>query len=122
MTVLSKEALLAGGVNLRVERVTVARLNGDVFIREITGAERDQLEQWIANENLKAQGKAVGLPNVRARVAWYVLADEEGNRLFKDVKQVEKLGDMPAQALDAIFEAGKRVNALFEADEAVAKN
>lgn len=115
-SVLDREGILATRVS--IETIDVERLGGAVCLREMSAADRDQLEQWIATESSKKKA----LHNVRARVAWYVLCDEEGNRIFKDVKDIEELGQLPAEALDQVFEKAKSMNGLFEADGEVAKN
>lgn len=84
--------------------------NCKVWIRTISGIERDSFEAMVAGN----KGK-MDLTNVRARLAVLCVADESGKRLFED-KDAIALGSKSASALDAIFEAGMTHNKMHKAD------
>ncbi len=94
----------------RVEEVKVPEWGGTVFVREITASERDAFE--ASSLDKKGGAKMV---NIRARLAVLTLSDSEGKRLFGDA-DVAALGELPASAMDRIFEASMRVNRLTKSD------
>jgi hypothetical protein len=94
----------------RVEEVKVPEWGGTVFVREITASERDAFE--ASSLDKKGGAKMV---NIRARLAVLTLSDSEGKRLFGDA-DVAALGELPASAMDRIFEASMRVNRLSKSD------
>lgn len=91
-----------------------------VYVRVLTGAERDQFEQSKYQVTLHVGKKKAGearpnLRNIRARFAVLVLADEKGGRLFED-EDAEALGAAPGLApeLDRVWEAGMRLNGMAD--------
>ncbi len=106
---LSREEIL-GKRHGRVEEIKVPEWGGTVFVREITASERDAFE--ASSLDKKGGAKMV---NIRARLAVLTLADSEGKRLFSD-GDVAALGELPASAMDRIFEASMRVNRLTKSD------
>jgi hypothetical protein len=106
---LNREEILGkrGG---RVEEIKVPEWGGTVFVREITASERDAFE--ASSLDKKGGAKMV---NIRARLAVLTLSDSEGKRLFGDA-DVAALGELPASAMDRIFEAAMRVNRLTKSD------
>ena len=86
---------------------------GRVFVRVMTGSERDGFEQWF----MDAKGRKAGLVGFRARLAALTLCDENGARLFTDSPEhLQQLGSLPAPALQRIFEAAQKHNAMTEED------
>jgi len=106
---LSRDEIL-GKRRGRVEEVKVPEWGGTVFVREITASERDAFE--ASSLDKKGGAKMV---NIRARLAVLTLSDSEGKRLFGDA-DVAALGELPASAMDRIFEASMRVNRLTKSD------
>ncbi len=90
--------------DLRAEEVEVPGW-GKVFIRCLTGAERDALEAEFTANKGKAQ------PNFRGRFAALVLSDAQGVRLFSD-KDAVVIGSKSAVALNTVLEAGMRISGL----------
>lgn len=80
---------------------------GRVFLRVMTGTERDKFDWWIHN---RMQSNA-GLEGARALLATLCLCDESGQRLFGD-DQVTEVGQMPAPVLQAVFTEAQRINAM----------
>ena len=105
---LTRDAIFAAD-DLPRQEVPVPEWNGSVYVRQLTGTEREQLERMIPT----------GIST-----AWLVAlctCDEQGARLFSDA-DVEKLGAKNAKPLLRIANAALRFNALT--DEAIeeAKN
>src|SRR5690606_40748699 len=100
MALLSRDAILQAQ-DLPTERVEIPEWNGEVIVRGLTAAERDQFEQSIVET--RGKDTRVNLRNIRAKLVALCVVDEEGKRLFKD-EDAELLGRKSAVALNRIFE------------------
>ena len=105
---LNAETILAAA-DLPREMVTVPEWGGMVYVRTMTGGERDAWELSLTD------GEKRNLSNVRARLAVLVMVDEFGARLFRD-DQADALGEKSAAALDRIFDVAIRLNKLSQQD------
>lgn len=111
---LSRDDIL-GKLKLAVEEVQVPEWGGSVFVREMSGEERDAWEAIAFAEGNKAA-------NVRATLAATCICDADGKRLLSDA-DVSALGKTSAAALDRVFDAALRINRLRKKDyEDSAKN
>ena len=119
MSALDRQAIL-GMDDLPRVRVEVPEWGGALYVRSLTGAERDAFEAtWFAGEG---RGRTVNMANLRARLVVLCAVDEDGIRLFAD-DDAEALGAKSAQALDRLFDAAQKLNGFSEADvEELAKN
>lgn len=109
---LNRDAILARPALPR-ESVEVPEWGGPVFVREMTGVERDRFEATHA----KAPND-----NFRARLAAATICDDAGKRLFSEA-DVAALGEASSVALDRIGEAALRLNKFGDKQaEAGAKN
>ena len=106
---LTREAILKAD-DLRQEAVDVPEWGGQVFVRTMTGTGRDTWEAEMV------QGKdKVDMENFRARLAVRVLADEKGERLFKD-GDAHRLGLKSARVLARIYDKARELNGLSNED------
>lgn len=94
----------------KLEPLDVPEWGQKVWIRTLSGSERDALETLIYQGN-----KRGGAPNIRAEFAVRCLSDEAGERLFKD-NEALLLGKKSGAALDRIFEASRRLNKFDQQD------
>lgn len=104
--VLTREAILAAQ-DLRRERVEVPEWGGDVFVRTMTGTERDEFEEFL----LKAKARGM-----RAELVARTLTDEAGVRLFQKAEDIELLGGKASAALDRLFTVAQRLNGFSQQD------
>lgn len=112
MSVLTRAAILESS-DLPVEAVDVPEWGGTVSVRTLTGAERDRFELEVLGSSKQ---------NIRARLCAYAMADDSGMALFTPA-DVEALGRKSAAALDRVFTAAMRLNAIGGQDvEGLAKN
>lgn len=95
------------------EAVFVPQWGLSVFVRTLTGAERDDWEASIVQQRGKAT--TYDLRNIRARLVCKCIVDESGKRVFSD-HEAEALGEKSAAALDLLFTVAQRLNALTNAD------
>jgi hypothetical protein len=112
MNPLARDAILAAQ-DLKNEKVEVPEWGGYVFVRCMTGTERDAFE----NEAYVVKGKNVEInpENFRARLLVKVLADEQGKRIFTD-EDLISLGAKSARILDRLFAVATRINGLSRED------
>ena len=112
---LSREAILLAQ-DLKRERVHVPEWGGEVLVRTMTGAERDEFEAWLA------ANKERGYVGLRARIASLTVCDEDGKRLFT-AADIPALEAKAAGALARIADTATRLSRLDrEALEDAEKN
>ena len=122
---LNREALLAKP-KLAIEKVEIS--NGFVYVREMTGYEKDIWEQSMYKP--APQGNMTGTPKMnydlsgfRAKMAVCTLCDKDGNLLFtmNDVTLLSK--SLKASDLEKIAEKAQALNSVSEKDkEEILKN
>lgn len=111
MALLTKEQIWAAD-DLTWEDVSVPEWGGDVRVKTLTGAERDQYEA----ESVKMEGnrrKMTG--NLRARLVALTAINEDGTPMFTRA-DVMKLGQKSAAALERVFEVAAKLNGMTEED------
>jgi hypothetical protein len=94
------------------ERVEVPEWGGYVFVRTMTGSQRDAFESQAGNTDLPFH---VRMQNLRARLAALTLCDERGQSLFTEA-DIIRLGAKSCEALDRIFKVAQRMNGLSAED------
>lgn len=112
---LTREDILAAAAKpVPREAIDIPELGGRVWIRGMTGAERDQYEHdnIFINRRGKVQQNA---DNLRARLAVRCLVDEDGNRLLTDA-DAPALGMMRSDVLAVIFEKAQRLSGVTDGD------
>ena len=114
---LTRDQILSAN-DRKMESVPVPEWGGTVFVRMMTGTERDAYER--AQYDLLKIGQ-IGV-NARAHLLLTTICDEAGARLFSE-SDVEALGSKSATALDRVVRAATALNALTEVEvEEAAKN
>ena len=109
MAVLNKEQILSVDDLLRQE-IEVPEWGGSVYVRVMSGSERDAFEaRFVGGAN------AAALADIRATLAALAVCDANGKRLFTDA-EVKVLGAKSAKALDRIFEVACRLNGIRQED------
>jgi hypothetical protein len=118
MILLTREALLQKD-DLKIEKVELSK--GYVFVREMTGHEKDiwessMLKQKPSGNKNKPIEYETTLDDFRAKLAVVTVCDEEGNLIFKpeDVKMLNKM--MSATNIEKIVTAAQRLNAISQQD------
>jgi hypothetical protein len=111
---LTAEAIL-GQEDLPKQRVIVPEWKGCVWVRSITGEERDAFEVGMVEQ--RGPDRVTNMRNVRARLVALCACDAEGKRIFTD-QQAEALGRKNARALERLFVVARRLNGILTADVA----
>jgi hypothetical protein len=98
---LNKAAILAAN-DFKLDKVHVPEWGDDVFIKTITGMDRDRFEEGYSEQKMK---------NFRSRFLVLTLCDEKGERLFTDA-EVDELGKKSSLVINRLFEKAWSLNAF----------
>ena len=112
MNLLSKEAILQAD-DRRYEIVNVPEWKGEVRLRSLSGAERDQYEAGLTRQVGNTQ--KIDARNARAKLVALSACDENGQPVF-DPKDVIGLGNKSSAALQRLFDAAMRLSGFTEDD------
>ena len=112
MACLTREAIL-NAEDLKRELVTVTGWGGDVFVRSLTGKERDAFE--LSMVSIKGKTRETKLENLRARLVALTVVHENGVRLFSE-KDIPALGEKSAECLDLVFDVAQKLSGLHKED------
>lgn len=100
-----------------LRRVDVPEWGGEVYVKVMSGAERDKWE-LSTTELLKNPSAA----NIRASLCLITICDDKGKRLFDDAQLIE-LGKKSSIVLERIFNISREINRLRDEDiEELEKN
>jgi hypothetical protein len=101
--------------------------DGELYVRQMSGRERDRFEQSLIKEKKDNTGQVIGydrsLEDFRAKLAVVTICDENGeNMLFPD--DYETLSkNMTAAKLEKIVNVAQKLNNISEQDkDALVKN
>ncbi len=97
----------------KVEEIYVPELGKKIRVRAITGKERDAYEQSMVVG--RGPNQTVNMRNARAKLAALAIAKEDGSRMFTDA-DAAKLGELPALALERIFDRARKMGGLTNED------
>lgn len=109
---LTREQIL-GAMDLQIESLHVPEWGGTVYIRNLSGRDRDRFE----GSRIRMRDNKVEMihDNTRARLLSMTLCTEKGLLLFSQ-EDVEVLGEKNATALDKCFDVAMRLSALRPQD------
>ena len=110
MAILSREAILSAE-DLTKELVPVPEWGGDVYVRAMSGTERDKFESTIVE--MRGKKQVFNSQDIRAKLCAVSICDEKGDRLFND-GDVKALGKKSAAALQRVFEVAQRLSGITE--------
>lgn len=99
---LSRDAILAAD-DIKTEEVQVPEWGGTVFIKGMTGEERDEFEA------LNQRNGEPNFLNLRARLLVRVIVNETGTRIFTDQDAVA-LGKKSSGALNRLWDVVGELN------------
>lgn len=102
---LNKAKILAAE-DVKLDKVAVPEWGGDVYIKTLSGTERDAFEDAYSQDKMR---------QFRVRFLVLTLCDEKGERLFTD-KEVDELGKKSALVIAKLFEKAWSLNALRSED------
>lgn len=108
MALLNKQDIL-DIKDIEIEKVEVPEWGGFVFVKGMTGMERDSFEASIVQQ--RGKDARVNMVNIRAKLAAQTICDEEGVRLFND-KDIHALGKKSANALQRVFDVAQKLSGI----------
>lgn len=109
---LTREAIL-GIDDLTRERVEIKEWGGEVYVRTITGQERDWLDASMFDDDGKPRSVGERLQNYRGRLVALATCKADGSSIFS-LADAEALGKKSVKALDRIVEVAQRLNAITD--------
>lgn len=105
---LSKDDFFSDrAVTLDVESLDIPELGGTVYVKAMSGKQRDAFESWALSDK--------GPRNIRGKAAARCLCDASGNRLFSD-SDAARLGEIKVSILQRIFAVIQRLSGLTKED------
>lgn len=108
-----KTSILGLSARLRVEAVIVVGVDDPIFLRTLTGRERDGFENACFTQ--KGKDRVLSTENIRAKLLVRSICDEKGVRIFQD-NEADSLGGIPADILDELFTKAQKMSGLAPAD------
>ena len=114
---LTREQILEAARNAKIERAQlhIPELGGDIYVRGMSGTERDEFEEQNKFRKGKKAGQFDGR-NFRGKLAVRVIVTEHGERILND-HDATIFGQMPANVLERIISRCKELSGITE-DEA----
>ena len=105
---LDRDAILQAQ-DIDIESVDVPEWGGSVYVKGMTGTERDAFETSIVQQ--RGDNPTVNMSNIRAKLAAQTICDEDGKCLFTKT-DVKLLGKKSALALDRVFSVAQRLSGI----------
>lgn len=112
MLLLTREEILKAN-DIKTESVSVPEWGGDVMVRGLTGAQRDDYEATLIR--MKGTDAQMNLRNARAKLVQRSCVDADGALLFNE-DDVVALSRKSAAALERVFEVAQRLSGLSKSD------
>lgn len=91
------------------ERLELPELGGFVFVKGMTGGERDEFEKSCRDPKGRLRG------NTRARLAVRTVVNEDGSRVFSD-DDIQMVGRIRVDVLQKIFNLAQKLSGISDAD------
>jgi hypothetical protein len=114
---MSKSALNKAAIlevkDISIEKVEVPEWGGYVYVKGLTGSERDQFEASLVTG--RGKESTVNMANIRAKLISLTICDEAGVRLFAEA-DAPAIGKKSAAALQRIFEVAQRLSRIGNDD------
>lgn len=112
--------------DIEIEPVPVPEWGGTVYVRGLTGSERDQWEaefvkasKGMIEAEVDGRVQKMNMENSRARLVARCCVDSEdpntAERIFDD-EDIEWLGEKSGKALDRVYEKARELSGISEED------
>jgi len=102
--------------DIKKEKVNIPEWGGDIWVKSLTGKERDAFEKSIMEFSAEAGVKPkVIYENMRAKLCVLTVCDDNGLLIFTE-DDVEALGKKSAKPLSVIFDLAQKLSGLTEED------
>ncbi len=120
MSALNREEIL-GADDIQVELIEVPEWGGDVWVKGMTGQERDKFEDELIIRSTVGKGRKttqvseVSLADIRAKLCSMTICDKDKTRLFTE-KDVKALSKKIEAALQRVFEIAQELSGITDDD------
>lgn len=91
------------------ERLELPELGGFVYVKGMTGGERDEFEKSCRDTKGRLRG------NTRARLAVRTVVNEDGSRVFTD-DEIIMVGRIRVDVLQKVFNLAQKLSGISDAD------
>ena len=115
MTALNRDDILKVS-DIKLELVSVPEWGGEVWVKGMTGAERDKYEASciLEGEGLEGTGK-IDMTNLRAKLCVMTICNKDKKRIFKE-KDIQALSQKSASALQRVFSVAQKLSGMSDED------
>lgn len=96
-----------------IEEVKIPEWNGTVYVKSMSGVERDAFEATIVSQ--RGKDPKVNMANIRAKLTAQTCCDKDGKLLFS-ASDIVTLGKKNASALQRIFNVAQRLSGISAKD------
>lgn len=111
---VTRDLILANKAEVLWESIDVPQFGGEVWIRGLSGKERDKFEATTIIQ--KKNGIVRNLQNVRARLLVLVLTAEKDGKLLFTPDDADELGELPGKLLAPLFEIAQNLSGFGDDD------
>jgi len=101
--------------DIRIEPLDVPEWGGRIYVKTLSGEERDQLEASLVDYKTNGQPKRMKTEKLRASIAALAICDEKGNRLFTPI-DISALAKKSSAALDRVAAKAQEMSGISEGD------
>jgi len=109
--ILGKKEIMAA-VDIKTQIVPVPEWGGDVYVKNLSGSEREEYESSLyVMDNGKPVVSVRSMASAKLRLCALSLCDDKGGRIF-DIKEVAELGKKSSTAIDRVYDAILEVSGL----------
>lgn len=108
---LTRDQILQLTGKRNIQEINIPEWGGTVYVRELTGKERDKLEASVLSTN--GNNSKTNAENLRARLVVLAVVDESGNRLFSD-EDAKTVGNLGVKGLQRAFIMAQRLSGLSD--------
>ena len=115
---LTKEQILNAD-DLPRKKLKIPEWGGDVYICKLSAKERDAWEGICLEVGScleKSEFKKYASMRIKETLIYYALCDKNGNKLFTNLEDIEKLGNKAGHVIDRISEDIQNFNKISEKD------
>jgi len=112
MPVLNRDDILAVD-DIQIELTEVPEWFGAVYVKGMTGAERDRFESGIIS--ISDKDSKVDMRDIRAKLCSETICDESGKKQFT-LSDVKALSQKSAAGLQRVFEVAQRLSGITDDD------
>ena len=109
---LNRDDILAV-LDIKIEKVEVPEWGGSVFIKSMTGAEKDAYDDSICD--LDGQEVVMNMVDASAKLCAKTICDKDGKRLFTK-KDILALGKKNGRALERCSKVARRLSGYKKDD------